>query len=55
MGVQGSSMLGDLILWLRLTWKQFKCVHSYKTDRVGVITGLWFGKVCMKCDRRQKM
>ena len=42
-------MLGDLILYLRLKWKQFKCIHEYKPDRIGIITGLYNGRVCEKC------
>ena len=42
-------MVGDLILYLKLRWKQFKCIHNYKPDRIGLITGLYFGDQCTKC------
>ena len=40
-------MFGDLILWIKKTWKQFWCIHDYQ----------WQGKLdyryneCTKCGR----
>lgn len=47
-------MLGDFILWIKNAFKQFKCTHKYKPDRIGMITGLYFGELCIKCGRRKR-
>ena len=45
-------MIGDLILWIKNTWKQqFTCIHDYKPDRIGIITGLSSSRICDKCGK----
>ena len=45
-------MIGDLILFIQRVSKQnLFCLHDYKTDRIGIITGLYFGRVCTKCEK----
>ena len=43
-------MLGDFVLWIKKTWKQQTCIHNYKPDRIGIITGLYSGRICCKCE-----
>lgn len=42
-------MIGDLILWIRIVFKQQTCIHNYKTiirkDTWGDFKG------CIKCDK----
>ncbi len=45
-------MIGDFILWIKRIWKQeFTCIHNYVPDRIGIITGLYNGRVCSKCNK----
>lgn len=45
-------MIGDLILWIKNTWKQqFTCIHDYKPDRIGIITGFSSSRICEKCKK----
>ena len=45
-------MIGNLILWVKRIWKQeFTCIHDYKPDRIGVITGLSSSRICDKCGK----
>jgi hypothetical protein len=45
-------MIGDFIIWVRRVIKQHvTCRHDYQSDRIGVITGLFTGKACTKCDK----
>ncbi len=44
-------MIGDLIIWIKLTWKKMFCIHEYKVvlDKTGL--GRFDQKVCDKCKR----
>lgn len=45
-------MIGDLILAIKIFIKQqFLCIHEYKIDRIGIITGLNNKRICTKCDK----
>lgn len=46
-------MIGDIILWTKRSWKQLVCIHDYKPDRIGIITGLSSRRICSKCDRTE--
>ena len=41
-------MIGNIILWIRLTWKQQTCIHTYKPV-VRKDTGGSFD-MCTKCE-----
>lgn len=45
-------MIGDIILWIKQFVKQQTCIHEYKTDKIGIITGLFCGEICSKCEKR---
>lgn len=47
-------MLGDLINSIKQAWKRFKCIHDYKPDRIGFITGWPGNRICSKCGRRER-
>lgn len=45
-------MIGDLILFVKkFIHQQFTCVHDYKPDRIGIITGLNHHRICTKCNK----
>lgn len=44
-------MIGNFILFVSRIWKQTFCIHTYKPDRIGIITGLNSRRVCHKCDK----
>lgn len=44
-------MIGDFILWVKEVIKQQTCIHDYKPDRIGIITGLNSKRVCTKCGK----
>jgi hypothetical protein len=45
-------MIGDIILYLKkIIHQHFFCIHDYKPDRIGIITGLNHKRVCSKCDK----
>ena len=45
-------MMGDLILNIKKFLKQnITCIHEYKPDRVGIITGLNNKRICTKCNK----
>jgi len=44
-------MFGDLIIWIKKVFKQQTCIHDYKPDRIGIITGLNFKRICSKCEK----
>ena len=47
-----NNMIGNLILWIKNIWKQeFTCIHNYKADRIGIITGLNSSRICDKCGK----
>lgn len=41
-------MFGDLILWMKKTWKQFWCIHEYKIHHFPDYHSHY---KCEKCDR----
>jgi hypothetical protein len=45
-------MVGDIILKVK-TWvhQNIKCIHNYKPDRIGIITGLNNNRICSKCSK----
>jgi hypothetical protein len=45
-------MIGDLIILIKRIVKQnVFCIHDYKPDRIGIITGLSSSRVCSKCGK----
>jgi hypothetical protein len=45
-------MIGDLILAIKVFIKQqFLCIHEYKANRIGIITGLNSERICTKCNK----
>ena len=44
-------MIGDIIMYLKLKWKQLFCIHNYKPDRIGIITNLNNKRICSKCGK----
>lgn len=45
-------MFGDLYLAIKkFLIQNFFCIHDYKTDRIGIITGLYNGFKCSKCGK----
>lgn len=45
-------MIGDIMLFLQRIIKQhITCKHSYKSDRIGIITGLNNKRICSKCQK----
>ncbi len=44
-------MIGDLVLWIIRVWNQQTCMHDYKPDRIGIITGLNSSRICSKCEK----
>jgi hypothetical protein len=47
-------MIGDMILKFLIFFKQLFCIHDYIPDRIGIITGLYNGRVCSKCDKYEE-
>lgn len=48
-------MIGDLIIWFKTMWKQqVVCVHDYRIDRIGYITGLSNKRICTKCGKFER-
>ena len=45
-------MIGDLIIYIKLKWKQFWCVHNYVAHRGSVEIGM--PRICNKCGRYEK-
>lgn len=44
-------MIGDIITYLKIKLKRLFCIHNYKPDRIGIITGLNNNRICTKCGK----
>jgi hypothetical protein len=45
-------MIGDIVIWIvTFVKQQFLCIHNYMPDRIGIITGLSFTRICSKCGK----
>ena len=45
-------MIGDLIIWIKIKWKQMFCVHNYIAHRASVEIGA--PRKCKKCGKHEK-
>ena len=49
-------MIGNLILWIKKKINQeIICIHDYKPDRIGIITGMsHYTYQCSKCGKYKR-
>lgn len=44
-------MFGDMVLYVKLKWRQFWCIHNYKYDPIGSDVCRTILRECTKCER----
>lgn len=48
-------MIGDIKIWIKTFLQQnITCNHNYEADRIGILTGLFYGRICTKCNKLEK-